>query len=475
MGDLVKLAPLKTKEVPLGYFPDMEKNGGLTLTLRGAVEYSQENYPQILKSIYQVDAARKSVSLQKVKEYNPDALVSYQQVAATHNKLTQILFGSPVLPPNPGPGLDTVQFGPLFFSGAGFLFDWAPIDFGLHKARITQAKTELNQAEKNLAVTRLDVGTQAAASYLEALVTREQVDAFAANVQRFSQFSLMVHALVDAGLRPGADASLADAQLANAQNDLIRAKLSNELAEAQLARNVGLGGRKLILDPGALVKISEPADDQNRAPEFIQHPMAQAAQSSVLTIASQKHVLDRTYYPKFRWLAGMNFRGSGLSVKGKAQSANASGFAPAVPNWNVGLVVDFPFMDILRIQAEKKVVMSRLRAEQESYNQILQDLRMQDVQARAKLRAAVALAANMPVQVEAALAASRQAESRYQAGLATVAQVATANQVLAESRVKDAVARIGVWQALLSIAYVQGDLRPFVDETARYSDRGGKP
>lgn len=440
-------------------------------TLLGAVTYAEKYYPKILEAQANVRAAEKQVTVQKVKEYNPYSLFSYQQVVATHNKLTQIIFSSPVLPPNPGPGLDSVSMKPQFFSGSGFILDWAPIDFGLHKARIQESKASWRLAQASYAVTQLDVIVQAASAYLLVVVTKEQEKAAEANVQRFSDFSRVVHSLVDSDLRPAADASLADAQLANARNDLIRARLQVDLAVAEFANSVGLGGQDVQIEPGKIALVSEPPDLQSMPPSFEMHPFALQGKATILTELTRKRVLDKEYYPVFRWLGGMNFRGSSLNIKAREQSANASGFATAVPNWNVGLVIDFPFMDIIRIQAQKKVVLERISAERHAYNLILQNLRTQDVQSRARVKASVELAANMPIQVEAALTASRQAQARYQAGLGTVAQVAEANQVLADSRVKEAIAKVGVWQALLAVAAVHGDLKPFLEEASRFEQR----
>ncbi len=438
------------------------------ITLYGAVAFADKNYPRIMQAQAEVRAAQRGVSLQKVKEYNPYSMMSYEQVVATHNKLTQLLFADPTLPTNPGPGFNTVNMSPNFFSGTGFIFDWAPLDFGLHKARIQEAKANWTLAQSRYAVTQLDVVVNAASAFLLVVVTDEQVQAAEANVHRFEEFSRVVHASVDADLRPGADASLADAQLANSKNDLIRAKLQYELAVAELANALGIGGRDITVDPGKIALVSEPEDSQLTPPAFETHPLALQARALILTEAQRKRVLDKEYYPIFRFLGGMNFRGSGLSVRGQNQSADAHGFAPAVPNWNVGIVANFNFMDILRIQSEKKVVQERINAQRHGYNLVLQNLRTQDVQSRARVKAAVELAANMPVQVQAALLASKQAEARYEAGLGSVAQVAEANQVLADSRVKEAVAKIGVWQSLLAVAAVHGDLKPFLEEAIRF-------
>lgn len=459
-GQAIMLRPIDQPQAP-----------AQALTLYGAVRFAEDNYPRILQLRAEVTAAQKGVTLQKVKEYNPTSMMTYEQVVATHNKLTQILFSDSTLPPNPGPGLDFVTMNPSYFTGAGFILDWAPIDFGLHKARIQESKTQWQLAKANYAVTQLDVAVQAASSFLAAVVAHEQVKAFEANVKRFEDFSRIAHALADSDLRPQADASLADAQLANAQNDLIRARLQAQLMMAEVANSLGVGGQHISIDPEEIGIVSEPPDVQSMPPLFDSHPFALQSKASILTQVARRRVLAKEYYPVFRWLAGMNFRGTSLGIHGQDTSKTASGFAPGVPNWNVGLVVNFPFMDILRIQAEKKVVDQRIAAQRHSYEQVLQNLKTQDVQARARVNAAVQLAANMPVQVAAALKASRQAQARYEAGLGTLAQVTEANQVLADSRVKEAVAKVGVWQALLAVASVHGDLKPFVDEAQRMSRR----
>lgn len=433
------------------------------VTLVGAVRLAEAAFPQVLQGQAEVRAAKRSVTLQKVREYNPDSMLSYQDVAATHNRLTQTLFSTSVLPSTPGPGPERVTMGANAFSGAGFIIDWAPIDFGLHKARIGQAKAHYNLSTAALAVTLLDVTVQAALSYLDALVMHEQVAVAESNVQRFAEFSNVVHAQVDAGLQAGADASLADAQLANARNDLIRARLNDNLARAALAYAIGRGGQKVEIEPGAIVKVTEPVDEQKSSPVFEHHPLALHGQAIISTRLASKHVLDKEYYPKFRWLAGFNLRGTTFKTnRGDVPAPDVSGIFPVIPNWNAGLIIDLPFFDILRIKAEKKVVLERISSAQYAYDLVLQGLKRDDVQARATVEAAVALAANMPVQVEAALLAAKQAEARYEAGLATVAQVAEANQLLADSRVKEAVANVSVWKSLLLVANVHGDLQPFL-------------
>jgi len=436
-------------------------------TLRGAVEYAQQNYPSLLKGQSQVRAAKRNVTVQKINEYMPDALLQYQEIFASHNKLTQVFFGSPVFPAISGPALNDTNMHPYFFTAGGVSADWSPLDFGLHKARINLAKSLAEQTKSAYASSALDVELTAANAYLDAVIAIEQVKAAEQNVRSFEQFNQVVHAQVVASLKPGADESLSLAQLANARNDLIRARLSRDLAFANLANSMGLGGKVIEVDPTGIAEKSEPANIQKAQPVFEQVPILQASNSVLLSAVAQKKVLEKEYYPVFHLLAGFNLRSSGLSptVAGAGSSDNVGGAFPVIPNYQVAVIVNWNFLDIFRLHQEKKIQAERIYQQQQDYNLVLQNLRTEDLQARARVNAALALAQNMPVQVEAAVVATRQAEARYKTGLGSVAQVAQANQTLAQSRVQDAIAKVGVWRALLAVASVHGDLKPLLTES----------
>ena len=455
-GKPVMLQQSITKNEPTGAF-----------TLKSAVEFAQAHYPVIFKGQAQVNAAQKNVTVQKLNEYLPESLIQYQEIMASHNKLSEVFFGSPVFPAMTGPGYPNVNMEPDFYSGAGFSVDWAPIDFGLHKARIQMAKSMYSQTARQFDATELDVGIATASAFLDSVISAEQIKAAEQNVSSFGQFSEVVRALVTAQLRPGADASLAEAQLANAQNDLIRAQMNREITIAGLANTLGLGGRLVDIDQRGLVTYDEPAQIQRSAPVFENVPILKTSNAAILTAVAQKKILDKEYYPVFHFLGGVSTRGAGLNTQARPQSANVNGVFPVVPNYQIAMIINWNFLDIFRLREEKKVQVQRIIQSQQDYELILQSLKTQDIQSRVRVKAAIALAANMPVQVRAARIATRQAEARYKAGLGTVAQVAEALQMLAQSRVQEAIVKVGVWRALLSVAAAHGDLKPFLAEAQR--------
>jgi outer membrane protein TolC len=71
------------------------------------------------------------------------------------------------------------------------------------------------------------------------------------------------------------------------------------------------------------------------------------------------------------------------------------------------------------------------------------------------------VAANTPIQLEAARQAAQQAEARYKAGLGIIVEVADAQRLLTQAEIDDALARLGVWRAELALGVAQGDLTAF--------------
>ena len=108
-----------------------------------------------------------------------------------------------------------------------------------------------------------------------------------------------------------------------------------------------------------------------------------------------------------------------------------------------------------------------LRAQIARGQQIATDLRAQWNTALALLDASRRIAANTPIQVSAARAATEQAGARYQSGLGTIDSVAEAQRLLAQAEIDEALAQLGVWRALLGVATAAGDIQPLLTEASR--------
>ena len=95
---------------------------------------------------------------------------------------------------------------------------------------------------------------------------------------------------------------------------------------------------------------------------------------------------------------------------------------------------------------------------------ISQELKAQTVLAESRIRNAVANYQEAPVQVKAASDAYLQKETLYKNGLATIVDVTTAAFILNQAETQRDVIDTNVWQALLFKAASTGDFALFINE-----------
>jgi outer membrane protein len=280
-----------------------------------------------------------------------------------------------------------------------------------------------------------------------------------ANVSRMQIFADSIHVLVDNKLRPGADASQADAQLAIARTQLIQTQTQEKIRLAALADFLELPTRQVKIDPASVLSLPPAADPE--AASINGHPAVQEEAALVERQRAQLHVLGRSYAPIFDLLGSISGRGTGLDAQGNFMGGT-SGLAPNTLNWAAAVQVSFPAFEIFTIHQEKKVQAANVRAEQMRYQQTKDDLSIQAEQAQVTLDGARQVAQNTPVEVAAARQSEQQQRTRFQSSLATVVEVAVAESVLTQAEGDDAIARLNVWRALANLAAARGDIAPFL-------------
>jgi len=428
------------------------------LTLEEAVDFALKNYPAVRASLERVKAAQAGVGLARTN-YLPRADMVWQTNRATDNNITGLVLPQSIIAPISGPVSMETSNRSAWGSAAGLLFSWEPFDFGYRGAKVGAARAARDQATAEASLTRLDVAVGTVNAYLTVLATQRTVLAAEADVERRDTFDKAVRVLVDNQLRAGADASRADAELARARVNLARAQQQEKISRAALADILGMPDTSVEVQESSL-----PAAPPEGSPEttpMTSNPIAEVQHSRVEEAQAQVHILDRSYYPKVYFQSSVYGRGSGWDPAGDFEGGTA-GIGPDRSNWAVGLTVTFPVFDIFAIRSRKAVESANERAEAARYDQDLQDLTGQFRKAQASLEGARHVAENTPVELDAARTTETQERSRYQAGLATLVEVADAQGLLVQAETDDALARLAVWQNLAAVAASQGDLQPFL-------------
>ena len=433
------------------------------LSLTQAVEAAGKNYPAIRVSQEQISAAAAGIRLARTA-YLPrvDAFAAMNR--ATSNNVFGMLFPQSTLPSISGPVLGSNSLDSAWGSAVGGLVRWEPFDFGLRRANTAIAEAARAQSEATLKRTEFEIETAAIDSYLTLVAAQETFVAAKAGVTRADSILRTTNALVNAELRPGADSSRAEAELAAAGTQLIQARQAIEIARATLSQFVAVDPAQLTIMAPRLLQL--PLEGTPQAANFQANPVFIEQNANVEQARAQLRALARSYFPKFALEGAAYARGSGDRTDG-ARLGGLNGLAPNIQNYAVGVSVTFPIMDLAATRAREAAQSSTIRAQTARSAQIVLELRTRWNIALAQLQGARRIAANTPVQVAAARAATQQSTARYESGLGTIDQVAEAQRLLSQAEIDDALAHLNVWRALLGLATAAGDLQPFLAEAGQ--------
>ena len=439
-----------------------QPNPPAALTLSQAVENALRTYPSIRVTQEQMNAAAAGIRLVQTA-YLPrvDAL-------AQVNRATRNTYFGLLLPQGVIPGVDGVpanNFGSVWDSGLGVLVTWQPFDFGLRAANVAAATAARERAQAAVSRTRYDVSVATADAFLTVIAAEQTAQAARAAVDSWQVLLRSIHAQVAAQLRPGADESRMQAELAVAQTQVAQAGQAIEVARATLAQFVGGSPSPSILDPGRLLDQLPPIRPEPPLQPNAS-PLAVEQNTAIAETQARLKTLDRSYYPQFSVQGLAASRGTGLLSDG-SRLGGFNGLAPTVENYAVGLTVTFPVMDKFAIREQEAIQSASLRAGQAQYQVITANLEARFNAALASLNGARNVAASTPVEVSSARTALEQARARYQSGLAPIDEVAQAQRLLVQAQIDDALARLNVWRARLQVETARGDIQPFLAEASR--------
>jgi outer membrane protein len=435
------------------------QNAPQVLTLEEAIQYALDHYPIVRAAVEEVNASRANVSAAQAASLpRLDAL--WQTNRATANNVFGQLLPQSVIPALSGPVLSSASNDSVWGSAAGALVSWEAVDFGLRGATVRSAEAAVLRARADESLTRLEVQSAVGAAFLAVVQAEQTVAATQADVERRDVLARAARTLADNQLRPGAEASRADAERAAAQTRTILARQALVLAQTTLTRVLGVTTGLVSVNSTSLLANAPTSGALSGASV---HPLAQAHRASVDVARSQEDVLAHTNRPRLYLLSSVFARGSGANADGLFDGGG-DGLGLERANWAAGVQVVFPnLFEFASLRARRASAAAATRAESARYDEALLIVTSEQQAAAAGIEAARAVAANTPVQLAAAQQSEAQARARYDAGLASIVEVADTQNLLAQAEYQDALAKVDVWRALLADAIAHGDLTPFVN------------
>ena len=335
---------------------------------------------------------------------------------------------------------------------------------------VAQRALDLNLGD--LDQERFEQSVRVSAAYLNLIAAQKLIASQQKNLDRAVAFQTVVTARAKSGLNPGVDSSLANAEVSSARIALTNA-IENEQEQAnalaQLMQVAAPDSNNFPLDSAFVTRV--PASLNNAPAQPLKnHPLLKYFQERIDISNEQAKYLKTQQYPVFSVFGIGQDRGSGFYSNYGAGNTSAytqnylKGVSFNTGNYLIGVGVFWNLTSPFRIHEQVAAQQWTSAGLQEEYGLISQELQAQTVLADSRIRNALANYKEAPVQVQAASDAYIQKETLYKNGLATIVDVTTAAFILNQAETQRDVIDTNVWQALLFKAASTGDFGLFINE-----------
>ncbi|MCU1277159.1 MAG: outer rane efflux protein, partial [bacterium] len=332
-----------------------EERPAAPLTLDQAVAFALAHHPALQVESATEEARRAQVSVAR-SGYLPSVDLALEINGGTGNVLRGSLLPMTGIPSVSGPPTGRSFSDASLGTTVGIGARWDALGLIEKMALVDAALAEQIQARAAIDVRRLAVAFGAAEQFLEVVTRAETVRAARASVDRARIFDTIVEALTKQELRPGADASRAQAELALAATQLIRAEQGEAVSRTELARALGIAGEHVDIAVGNLLTAPVGAQPASAT----KHPLVRDAEAAVRSAQSRKRAVELQYLPRLDLFAALWVRGSGLS-SGTLPASPGAGIVPDTPNWLTGLCVTWPALEMVTVRARALVEAAQVK------------------------------------------------------------------------------------------------------------------
>lgn len=320
--------------------------------------------------------------------------------------------------------------GPLNDWTGGFTSSLMLYDFGARRAGIDAAKARMAGAQADAEATRADVRLSVANAFYALAAAQELQVVAEKNLSRTEGHRRLAVARRDAGAVPQADVLRLNAELANAQLDLITAQSRVRLAAGQLNTSMGRPADiPVAIRTDSAVTPPPSGDELDQA---VRHALARRPE---LSVAEQRTAAARAAVtgakaaraPKLHADAGYDW--------------NDTTFWPQTHEWQAGLAIDVPIFDGGSRAHHVARTKAALTREEAALEQERLQIRNEVWAAATELNRAWSSIAANETAVKASEESLRVIGERYERGAAVITDLLDTQTALARAESSLATAR----------------------------------
>jgi outer membrane protein TolC len=425
-------------------------------TLQELLNQAETNYPLLKAKAFEVQAGQSNISSVKSSAI-PSLDAGYQINYATYNNITGMVAPQSIVPMTGPPSADNT-YGGVYGSAASLLLNWEAFTFGQRKGRVDLAKANLLNSEADAKQEIFKHKINFINAYLDVLMAHELLKVISKNLDRSKENVRAVGTLAKAGLRPGVDTALFNAELSRAKIELLNYEKYLETQKVSLAELLGKESVSYSIDSSYFHNLPSEFSDSSS----VNHPLVVLSNTRILVNQQQRTIIQRTLYPKLGVWGTTYARGSGVSYNGVANSTDGLSFSRY--NYGVGLQLSVPLLRFTDTRHQLRSQDALIHAQEERLNLVKLQLNKENKIADVTLSKAFEIAKESPVFFQSAEFSYHALQTRYNTGLTNYADLIQSQYGLVKAETNLKKSYLEVWKALLYKAAVKGDINLFLNQ-----------
>ncbi|TKT92192.1 TolC family protein [Dyadobacter frigoris] len=434
--------------------PSLHAQTGLRLS--EIWDMTLSDYPGIDLKKAQLEESRIVKKLTRNNNYFPSVQLQLQNSMGSYQSSSGSFFPLPgVINTNGRASTVAGQPSAAFNTFGSVVADWKFFEFGRKTLVMKAADQGIERATSDLDAQQLKLRTRSTRLYLNILNSKINLLWALENAARTKQIFELSASLSAAGLKPGADSSLALSsylQTLSAQ-ELWTAKLGSDLTDLKALALKADTAQGLAYGP--YLNAATIRDDQVQI--IMNHPYLQVLESTIEYGQTQAALAGRRAFPTVSAIGGLALRGSGIGPDGLVDNRLAAGYNNGSANYLVGIAVTFNITDAFNSGLENKRITQRVRADQANYA-------MQKLDLETNLSSVTKRIAGQKKQITNVTAAVKNARlaydlymSRYESGLISLTELLQIQSILQQAEKTNIDAHQQLWEQILVESEATGD------------------
>jgi outer membrane protein TolC len=405
--------------------------GQKSYSLSDLTDSAIRNLPLLMEKKAIVNSGQSAVTDER-HSYMPLLRANAQLNLGTDNSLPGSYFPVGIIPSSSS-GINSQNNGQAASGSLAILYgQYTLLDFGYRKASIQSAVSNVDLESADYERVRYQVKADITRLYLNFLKRQMQLEIEGQNQQRYEKIFSVIRALTQSGLKPGADSSLARAELSKSITEYTQALGSVRSIREQLSYYTGIPPEQMQIDSVPVSKLDSIRSLFNSSGPKQSNPLIDYYSSVNRLYASDERKISKSFQPSVSLIASTWTRASSITSDDEYKALSA-GIGVQRYNYLAGISFQYDLFNGIH----KRDRLKTIHFEQQAglYQLQQQELALQSAanQADLVIHTAESNLTELPVQIRAARDTYNQKIAQYKAGLISLIDLTNAAFVLYRS------------------------------------------